>query len=163
MLVHDRSSARSGFLAGLGSRLQGADQDGFGQLFGPCFVPPRRGLPPGPEWLTLFAFVAAGADADEVRSDVPATPAFRHNMIQGEDTCFDAAVGAGATEAGFDFGADMVFARSVVEIHGRSVLEVGQFEDEADVDVGCVVPQGNASLFHVGGDAFLRSKTHPTP
>jgi hypothetical protein len=74
-------------------------------------------LPPGPEWLALFAFVAAGADGDEVRSDVPATPAFRHNMIEGEDTRFDAAIGAGAAEAGFDFGADMVFARSVVEIH----------------------------------------------
>jgi hypothetical protein len=74
-------------------------------------------LPPGPEWLALFAFVAAGADGDEVRSDVPATPAFCHDVIEGEDTCFDAAVGAGATEAGFDFGADMMFARSVVEIH----------------------------------------------
>jgi hypothetical protein len=38
-------------------------------------------------------------------------------MIEGQHPCFDAAVGAGATEAGFDFGADMMFAQLIVEIH----------------------------------------------
>lgn len=118
MFVCDRPGARSGFLAGLELLLlQWADQDGFRQLLGPCFVPPGRGLPPGPEWLTLFAFVAAGADGNEIRSDIFATPAFRHNMIEGQHPRFDAAVGAGAAEAGFDFGADVMFARLIVEIH----------------------------------------------
>ncbi len=109
---------RSGFLAGLGLPLfQRTDQHRFRQSLRSRFVPPGRCLPPGPEGLTLFAFVAAGADGDEVRSDILAALGLRHNVIEGQHPRFDAAIGAGAAEAGFNFGADMMFARSVVEIH----------------------------------------------